>query len=138
MFASIILNILGSGVLGKVADILQKRADAQVQMHGQAAKAGTDVALAEISAQIEQQRLKKEMMTAEHMWWGYKVIILGVSLPFVTHVAAIALDSTFKFGWGIPRLPGEYAQMEKDVLMSFFIITGAAGGLKGIVALLKR
>lgn len=67
-----------------------------------------------------------------------KLMILLFGLPAALHWSAVFLDSTFRFGWHIPALPGGYAGAEAQIALSFFILAPAMPIVTSIAALLGR
>lgn len=86
-----------------------------------AAGADAEVYKAYVAAVAEVDRLK----VAQQSSFIGKVMMLGFGVPAVVHWGAVFLDSTFKFGWGVPALPGGYANAELSIALSFFVVTPA-------------
>lgn len=118
----------GSGLLQQLASILEKRADAAVAARTSDNVTGAQVAAELLKAQIETNKLK----VANNAWWGAQLIILVAALPCAIHIAGIMLDSTFRFGWGIPRVPAPYDTYEWAIVQSFFILQ-PVNGLIGVI-----
>lgn len=79
------------------------------------------------SADVAVETLKAQQLSQDRGWW---VTALEKPLLFylcLLHFGAVMLDSTFKFHWGIPKLPPPYDNYEGLVLMSDVIVisTGA-------------
>lgn len=75
---------------------------------------------------------------AMNSWWGAHLMIYLFGLPAALHWGAVFLDSTFKFGWGIPALPGAYAGAEMQIALSFFILAPALPIVGALTGLLGR
>ena len=75
---------------------------------------------------------------AADTWWGARVMVFAFGLPAVIHWGAVFLDSTFRFGWRVPALPGAYAGAEQQIALSFFIILPAMPIVSAVSAWLSR
>lgn len=123
-----VLSLLSSPLLNKIADILQKRADAQVAMRTSDNTTGAQIAADLLRANVETNKQK----LLQQGWWGAKAIILIAGVPAAVHMGAIFLDSTFTFGWGIPKIPEPYDSYEERIVLSFFILQ-PVNGLIGVI-----
>lgn len=128
MLASILLKLvgwLGGGVLdalaGRVADYLRQKASDDLARFQTGVQADTQIALAQVNAQIEARKLQAQIMDADRGWWVTSWIRPLIVYPCVLHFGAIVLDSTFAFGWGIAKLPPPYDGYEQAIILSFFI-----------------
>jgi len=128
MMTSILLKLVslfGSGafeaLLGRVADVLQRKASDDLARYQSGVAADTQIAIAQINAQIEARKEQAKLMQADRGWrvtaWVRPLIVY----PCVLHFGAIVLDSTFRFGWGIAKLPPPYDGYEQAIILSFFI-----------------
>jgi hypothetical protein len=86
-----------------------------------AAGADADVYKAYVAAMAQVQQMK----VAQQGSLIGKLMMLLFGVPAAAHWGAVFLDSTFKFGWGVPALPGGYANAELSIALSFFVITPA-------------
>lgn len=50
-------------------------------------------------------------------YWEVRLLVFVTSFVTVLHYAAIALDSTFSFGWGIPKMPAPFDEYEAMILL---------------------
>ena len=128
MLAPLLLKLagwFGSGVfdalIGRVADYLRQKASDDLARFQSGVQADTQIALAQVSAQIETRKLQAQIMEADRGWWVTAWIRPLIVYPCVLHFGAIVLDSTFAFGWGIAKLPAPYDGYEQAVILSFFI-----------------
>lgn len=108
-------------LLGGIADMLRKRADNELARFQTGVAADTQIALAQVQAQIEVRKLQTEIMQADRGWWVTSWIRPLIVYRCVLHFGAIVLDSTFGFGWGIAKLPPPYDGYEQAIILSFFI-----------------
>lgn len=109
MFASI-LSFLSSGFLAKLLDYFTKREDTRSQ-----------IAVAEIQAEIALRQAQKEIIQVEEGWSVTRWIRPLIVYPFVLHIGAITLDSTFLFKWNIAALPAPYDYLEQSIILSYFL-----------------
>lgn len=63
-----------------------------------------------------------------------QIMIYLFGIPAALHWNAVFLDSTFKFHWGIPALPGAYAGAEQTIALAFFITAPAMPLLQSFAA----
>ena len=121
MFTAVIGKFLTSLVsvpfLNTIKSYFETKANSEIEK----TKVEGQVAVAIVNAELESRKLQKEILIQDQGWWVTAWIRPLTAYPFVLHVGAIALDSTFKFGWGVPKLPSPYDQMEWTILLSFFI-----------------
>lgn len=128
MLASLLLKLLGlfgggvfDALAARLADLLRQRASDELARFQAGVAADTQIALAQVNAQIEARKLQAQMLQADRGWWVTAWIRPLIVYPCVLHFGAIVLDSTFSFGWGIAKLPQPYDGYEQAVILSFFI-----------------
>ncbi len=128
MLTSILFKLagwLGGGVfdalIGRVADLLRHRASNDLARFQTGVQADAQIALAQVTAQIEARKIQAQIMEADRGWWVTAWIRPLIVYPCVLHFGAIVLDSTFAFGWGIAKLPAPYDGYEQAIILSFFI-----------------
>jgi hypothetical protein len=88
-------------------------------------------------AYLEAQVATNGQKLAANAWWGAKLIILTAGWPCSIHLAAIVLDSLPFWipllmdqahvvgSWGVPKPPAPYDEYQRQIVLSFFIITPA-------------
>jgi hypothetical protein len=120
-----LVSLLGGGaldtLLGRVADLLQRKASDDLARHQTGVAADTQIAIAQVNAQIEARKEQAKLMEADRGWWVTAWIRPLIVYPCVIHFGAIVIDSTFRFGWGIAKLPPPYDGYEQAIILSFFI-----------------
>ena len=128
MLTTILLKLValfGGGafdaLLGRVADLLQRKASDDLARYQTGVAADTQIAIAQVNAQIEARKEQAKLMEADRGWWVTAWIRPLIVYPCVFHFGAIVLDSTFSFDWGIARLPAPYDFYEQAIILSFFI-----------------
>ena len=128
MLSAIVLKLmgwLGGGaldmLLGRLSDHLRAKADADLARFQTGVAADTQIALAQVNAQIEVRKEQAKLLEADRGWWVTAWVRPLIVYPCVLHFGAIVLDSTFHFGWGIAKLPPPYDGYEQAIILSFFI-----------------
>jgi hypothetical protein len=123
-----------SGIVQPVFNYLGKREE--VKLDGFRTATGIDLEAykAALDAQIETSRIR----AAANTWVGARIIIMIAGLPAAMHFAAVMLDSTFQFGWGIPKVPAPYDGYEWAIVQSFFIVAPAMPLVSATAAWLSR
>jgi hypothetical protein len=120
-----LLSLLGGGafdaLLGRLADYLRAKANDDLARFQTGVQADTQIALARLNAEIEARKVQAQLIRADRGWWVTAFIRPLIVYPCVVHFGAIVLDSTFRFGWGIARLPPPYDGYEQAIILSFFI-----------------
>lgn len=128
------INFLSGGAFDKivtaVVGIVNKKTEAQIVAMG----VGKDALASALQANIELNKQKIEQTG----WWGAKLIILIAGVPSAVHFGAVMLDSTFRFGWGIPKVPPPYDSYEWAIVQSFFLVMPAMTLVGGFVQWLTK
>lgn len=119
MLGSLVLKVLTSGLLEKLLDYYKNKDNNE-----------TTVVTEEIKAEIERRKIQSQVIALEHGWWVTAWIRPLVVYPFILHIWAILLDTVFKFGWGIPALPGVFHELEIAVILSYFITRPIEKGVR--------
>lgn len=133
------ISLITGPLLGKILDIFQKRADTELAKYTTGVQADTQVILAQINAQIEQQKQVAAMAIADKGWWVTAWMKPAAFYVSFAHYGAVVLDSIPFYGhrvgsWSIPELPGQYASMEQSIILA---CVGLAG-LNTAVRLFKK
>jgi hypothetical protein len=120
-----ILSLFGGGVIetivNRVAEHFRQKANEDLARYQTGVAADTQVALAQINAELEARRKQAEILQADRGWRVTAWIRPLLVYPCVIHFGAIVLDSTFPLGWGIAKLPAPYDTYEQAIILSFFI-----------------
>lgn len=125
---------IASGVLTPLFGYLGKKQD--VELDGFKTAAGVDLGAykAALDAHVEVMRIR----ASANSWIGARIMVLVFGIPAAIHWAAVFLDSTFRFGWAVPALPGYYAGAEQQIALSFFIVAPAMPLVSATSAWLSR
>lgn len=120
-----LMGLFGGGafdvLLGRLADYLRAKANDDLARFQTGVQADTQIAIAQVNAQIEARKEQAKLMDADRGWWVTAWVRPLIVYPCVVHFGAIVLDSTFRFGWGVPKLPPPYDGYEQAIILSFFI-----------------
>jgi hypothetical protein len=120
-----LMGLLGGGafdaLLGRLVDYLRAKANDDLARFQTGVAADTQIALAQVNAQIEVRKEQAKLLAADRGWWVTAWVRPLIVYPCVVHFGAIVLDSTFAFGWGIAKLPPPYDGYEQAIILSFFI-----------------
>ncbi len=129
-----------SGVFTPLMTYLGKRQDNQLA--GFQTAAGIDAAA--YGAFLTYQLGITQAKAAANSWWGARVLYLIVGGTAATHTAAIFLDSTLKLGCshygclGVPALPAVYADYERIIVYSLFVVSTIGPPASAATAWLHR
>lgn len=115
---SALLGLVGviPGLASAVGNFLQARANGQLAQYQTGVAADTQIALAQINAQIALAQQQQALLLADKGWWVTAWIRPLLIYPFVLHCGAVVLDTVFHFGWAVPPLPHPFDQYEGQVL----------------------
>jgi hypothetical protein len=130
-------SIFGSVINGVVAPLfgwLQNKDNVTLGEFQAMTAAEKDTAVAYLQAYSQLNAAK----VSANSWFGAHVMIYMFGLPAALHWSAVFLDSTFKFGWRVPALPGAYAGAEMQIALSFFILAPALPIISGVAGMLSR
>jgi hypothetical protein len=123
-----------SGIAGPLLGYLAKKQEVQLDGFRNATGFDLEAYKAALDAQIETSRIR----ASANAWLGARIITMVAGLPAAMHFAAVMLDSTFRFGWGIPKVPTPYDQYEWAIVQSFFIVAPAMPLVSATAAWLGR
>lgn len=129
-----IIQGLVQGIVGPLFGYLGKREDVRLDGFRNATGVDLEAYKAALDAHIETSRIR----AAANAWIGARVITMVAGLPAAMHFGAVMLDSTFQFGWGIPKVPAPYDSYEWAVVQSFFIVAPAMPLVSATAAWLGR
>ncbi len=139
-----LISSLASGLLSGVVTPfftwLNKRQDAQLA--GFQTAAGIDGAA--YATFLNYQIAMGQQKAAANSWWGARVLYLLVGGSAAAHTAAVFLDSTVKLGCshygclGVPPLPTIYAEYERVVVTSLFVVSTIGPPASAAAAWLHR
>ena len=129
-----LVSSLASGILAPILGYFTSKDTITLQGFQAAASADTDAYKAYLAAQVQVDTLR----ASQNMWWGARLLYLVGGGAAVTHFAAVMLDSTFRFGWGVPKCPAPYDTYEWAIVQTFFLLTPAAPLLSAVTAWFHR
>ena len=142
MFALIssLFSGLMSGLVTPLFTWLNRRTDDQLA--GFQTAAGIDQAA--YASYLNYQVAVGAQKAAADGWWGARVLYLVVGGAAALHTAAIFLDSTVKLGCGhygclgVPPPPAPYADYERLVVTSLFVVATVGPPASAVTAWLHR
>ena len=145
MFALIssLASGLISGVVSPLFAWLNKKQDTQLE--GFQTAAGLDVAA--YGAFLNYQVAIGAQKAAANSWWGARVLYLIVGGSAALHTAAVFLDSVPWWtpwgahvigSWGVPALPTVYADYERVIVTSLFVVSTLGPPASAVTAWLHR
>lgn len=128
MLSALLFKLMGwfgggafDALLGRLAEFLRAKASDDLARFQTGVAADTQIAIAQINAQIEARKVQAQLMQADRGWRVTAWIRPLIVYPCVIHFGAIVLDSTFRLGWAIAKLPPPYDGYEQAIILSFFI-----------------
>ena len=145
MFAlvSSMFSGLMSGLVGPLFTWLNKKQD--TQLAGFQTAAGIDQAA--YATFMQYQIAIGAQKAAANSWWGARVLYLIVGGTAAAHTAAVFLDSVpfwTSWGvhvvgsWGVPALPPIYADYERVIVYSLFVVSTLGPPASAVTAWLHR
>lgn len=136
-----LVKLLGNGILAPILSYLQQKDTTQ-----------RDIAVAQIGAdQQRDQALVQGQIDANHLRAAaqpeFRLLVYLIALPPAVHAAGVYLDSLPFWtpwgahvvgAWGVPAPPGIYGEMQKQILLSFFIVAPTVQAIKTVGAAIAR
>lgn len=110
MVVSFLLKVLSSGILDKLLTHYNNK-----DTHA------AEVAKTHIKAEIENRKVQKDLIVAEHGWWVTRWQRPFLFYPCALHIITIIFDTVFSLGWGIPSLPSPYNELQFAIVLSYFL-----------------
>lgn len=117
-----IINLLGGGVLSSVVSIFSTWKNTALLKYQTGVNADTEIIAKQIDAQVELNKVAAASVQADKGWWVTAWMKPAAFYVSLSHYAAVVFDSIPMFGhqigsWGIPALPGMYADMEREIIL---------------------
>lgn len=125
-----LMSILGL-IAGPILNYLGKRTDADLEKFKAGVAGDTTLNVEDIRARIELTKLAAAARNADREHWSTAWMVPLAFGVFLSHAAAIVFDSMPLFGhvvgsWSIAALPGEYAFMQKSIILTVCGVAGAS------------
>lgn len=123
-----LLKLVSSGFLKKIVGVLTGTDDNSTQ-----------VAIAEIEAEIVSRRAARDIRLATAGFWEMRLITFVIAACMASHLAAVTLDTLWtSVNLAIPALPHPMNEWEGLILLSFFGVQLAQKGLSTLAAIFLR
>jgi hypothetical protein len=129
-----LLGFLGGDIFGRMMDAVagyfRQKANDDLARFQTGVAADTQIALAQLNAEIEARKVQAQILAADRGWRVTAWIRPLLVYPCVVHFGAIVIDSMpfwTPFGthitgsWQIAKLPAPYDLYEQAIILSFFI-----------------
>jgi hypothetical protein len=122
-----LLGLFGGDVFGRIVEAVaayfHQKANDDLARFQAGVAADTQIAIAQLNAEIETRKRQAEILQADRGWRVTAWIRPLLVYPCVFHFAAIVLDSTIPpYGsWQVAKLPTPYDLYEQVIILSFFV-----------------
>jgi hypothetical protein len=131
LIGSFLIKLLGSGIVTPVLEYFKQKSSDAVTVNGQNVTGDVSITQAQLTAYVEERKViaAERAKIEESLWTAWMIpTAFGFAL---FHFAMIVLDSVFRFGWGIAKLPPPYDQLQ-------WTIIGSVIGVSGVSSVIKR
>lgn len=130
MLFSIIMGLLpklGTSFL----DWLNKKTDADLEKFKTAVGGDVQLNVAELRYKVEIARMAADMRKDDREHWFTAWMVPCAFAIFIIHIAAVVFDSIPLLGhevgsWQVAKLPGLYADMQYNIVMTICGVAGVA------------
>ncbi|HOV02935.1 MAG TPA: hypothetical protein PLG99_00895 [Kaistiaceae bacterium] len=112
-----LLRWLSGGMLTRVLDHLERRADAETERQ----RLQTDVAIETIRAEVTARRAAADIVIAEQGWWVTALIRPAFAWPLAIWWGAVIADSLFQFEWNVAALPAPLDEWSGWIIGAYFV-----------------
>ncbi len=129
-----LIGWFGGDIFGKVVDAVagyfRQKADNELARFQTGVAADTQIALAQLNAEIEARKVQAQILEADRGWRVTAWIRPLLVYPCILHFGSIVIDSIpfwTPFGahvtgdWQVAKLPAPYDLYEQAIILSFFI-----------------
>lgn len=141
-------------IIGPVFEFLNKRVDANKQMHIVDTQTMGTIAAGGIEAAKTADQLNAQIRQKEGNWGPMTIMMAIILAPLVWHEWQVVLDSSRWIpvwdgwlpsvkehvvgSWRVPALPDPWGTVELAILQSFFIGASAAVGVVAAIKAIRR
>lgn len=137
MLKIILSWLTGGGIAAVGRELRQARLDALNAQNAEQ-RIIADVHVKELEAEMEQRWQAAEIRRETAGFWEMRALTFLIAAPFALHAGAVGLDTTFRFGWGVPAYPPPFDEWEGRILLSFFGVQVVSGGIMAIAGAIRR
>lgn len=120
-FLGWLLKLLTGPAVDKVLGYLEGKANSQTERE----RIRTQVTIAEINAAVSETRVMADLQASKMGHWPYWAFVALFILPLGIWWAAVLLDTTFRFGWGVANLPQTYIREWAGEMIRWLFYTGS-------------
>ena len=142
LIGSFLVKLLGSGIAEPVLAYFKQKDTSTRDIAVAGIDADRQRDLAALQGVVEANKLKAASQAA------YPWIVYLIAVPTALHAAAVYFDSMPFWtpwgahvvgAWGVPSPPGIYAEMQKSILLSFFVVAPVVQAIRtGAAAVARR
>ena len=129
-----LLGSLSSGLLAPILGYATNAKTIEIDGFKSAAGLDTDAYKAALAAEVR----IAELRAAQNGFWGARAVVVLAGGSAALHFSAVMLDSTFRFGWGVPKVPPPYDGYEWAIVQSFFLLAPTMPLASAVSAWLHR
>jgi len=122
MLFSVLLGLLPK-LGGSFLDYLSKKSDSDLAKLQAAIGGDVQLNVADLRYKVEVARMATDMRNGDREHWFTAWMVPTAFAIFIFHVAAVVFDSIPLFGhevgsWQVAKLPGIYADMQYNIVMT--------------------
>jgi hypothetical protein len=119
------------GLMSGLLNYLNKKTDADLEKFKQSIGADVSINLADLKYKSEVAALVADMRKGDREHWFTAWMVPSAFGIFIVHVGAVVFDSIPLFGhvvgsWAVAKLPGSYAAMQENVILTVCGVAGAS------------
>jgi len=119
------------GLMGGLLTYLNKKTDADLEKFKQSIGADVSINIADLKYKSEVAALVADMRKGDREHWFTAWMVPSAFGIFIIHVGAVVFDSIPLLGhevgsWAVSKLPGSYAAMQENVILTVCGVAGAS------------
>jgi hypothetical protein len=119
------------GLMSGLLTWLNKKTDADLEKFKTAIGGDIQLNVAELRYKVEVARMAADMRKGDREHWFTAWMVPSAFGIFIVHVAAVVFDSIPLLGhevgsWAVAKLPGPYAAMQENVILTVCGVAGAS------------
>ena len=119
------------GLMSGLLNYLNKKTDSDLEKFKQAVGADVSINIADLQYKTQVANLVADMRKGDREHWFTAWMVPSAFGIFIIHVGAVVFDSIPLFGhvvgsWEISKLPGSYASMQENIILTVCGVAGAS------------